>query len=202
MILQGTVGPQPSANGTNPNIRQGKFGEIITADGFGRYHEPASRNQIFSAANQAAVNTPAGLTASSLNFTLFNPAGSGVLVSLLDIMIAIAAAPAAASVIWLVQNNNPLQAAPATTTSLVASNNNLNTSSGAAKAFSTATLAAVPSILRLLGAVPAASNNTINYIKDEVAGLVIIQPGTYVSIQALSAISIYAAMTWQEIPIV
>jgi hypothetical protein len=199
MNISGTVGPAKSGDNTAPNVRQGRYGEIITADGFGRYHEGTFRGQIYSASNQAGIASPAGLSTASTVFTLYNPAGSNVLLSLIDVSWAVTAAPAAATVIWLVGNINPLQAAPATTTALTVVNNNLALVSGAAKAYTTATLAAAPTVLRILGQIDGATNNTAGFFKDEIAGAIIITPGTYVSVQALTATTLMASMTWQEI---
>lgn len=199
MNIQGTVGPIKSGDSTNPNARQGRYGEIITSDGFGRYHEGAFRGQIFSASNQAGIASAAGLTTASTVFTLYNPAGSNTLLSLIDVSWAVTAAPAAATAIWLVGNINPSQAAPATTTALTVINNNLALVSGVAKAYSTATLAAAPSVLRVLGFIDAASNNSSGFFKDEIAGAIILSPGTYVSVQALTATTLMVSMTWQEI---
>lgn len=196
------VGPQRAADGVSVDIRQAKSAELVVVDAHGRYHEPGSRGLIFSAANQAAVASPAGLTAASVNFTLYNPIGSGYLLSLLNIAIALGAAPVAATAIWLVGNLNPAAAAPATVTLLNIINNLLNSQSGVGKAYSTATLPAAPVIIRPLAFVDAASNNAAGSFKDEVAGAIIIPPGCAVSIQALTAVSLFAAMDWEEIPII
>lgn len=197
------VGPQRVADGPGLNdLRQGKLAELIVGDVHGRYSEPATRGLIFSAANQAPVSSGAGLTASGVNFTLYNPAGSGVLLSLLNISIGINAAPAAASIIYLVQNNNPLQAAPATTTALVVGNNYLGPVTGTGKAFSTATLAAAPTVMRPIAFVPAAATITGFVIKEEVAGMIVIPPGCYVSIEATTVISLICSMDWEEIPLI
>jgi hypothetical protein len=199
MNISGNVGPAKSGDNTTPNVRQGRYGEIITSDGFGRYHEPTFRGQIYSASNQAGIASAAGLATASTVFTLYNPANSNTLISLVDISWAVTAAPAAATVIWLVGNLNPSQAAPATTTALTVINNNLALVSGVAKAYTTATLAAAPTVLRILGQIDAASNNTAGIFKDEIAGAIILSPGTYISVQALTATTIMASMTWQEI---
>lgn len=201
MDIHGQVGPQRLSDGTSQTFRQSKTGGMVVVPGHARYWEQTSRGNVYSAANQAAVTSPAGLATASTVFTLYNPAGSGVMLSIIDVGVAIAAAPAAASVIYLVVNNNPIQTAPATVTALTVNNNYLNTTSGQGKVYSTATLAATPQVARVLGSVPAASNNTAAYIKDEISGALILQPGTYISIQATTAISLIAHMTWEEISI-
>lgn len=202
MEIRGQVGPQRLSDGTSQTFRQAKTGGLVIVAGHGRYWETTSRGNVFSAANQAAVTSPAGLSTASTVFTLYNPSGSGVMLSIIDIGVAIASAPTAASVVYLVVNNNPIQAAPASATALNITNNYLNTSVGQGKAYSTATLAAVPQVARILASVPAAANNTALAIKDEVSGAIILQPGTYVSIQATTAISLFTHMTWEEIPII
>lgn len=196
------VGPARAADGVSVDIRQAKTAELVVSDAHGRYSEAATRGLIFSAANQAAVATPVGLTASSLNYTLYNPAGSGVLLSLLNISIGISAAPAAGSVIYLVQNNNPLQAAPATVTALVVVNNYLGPVTSAGRAYSTATLAAAPTVMRPLGFVPAAATVSGFVIQHDIAGMIVIPPGTYISIQATTAISLIVSADWEEIPLI
>lgn len=196
------VGPQRSADGTSIDIRQAKTAELVVSDAHGRYSEAATRGLIFSAANQAAVASPVGLTASSLNYTLYNPVGSGVLLSLLNISIGIGAAPAAGSVIYLVQNNNPIQAAPSGVVALSVVNNYLGPVTGVGRVYSTATLAAAPTVMRPLGFVPAAATVTGFVIQHDVAGMIVIPPGCYVSVQATTAISLIVSADWEEIPII
>lgn len=198
------TGVQTVADGNLVQLRGSKSGELITGDGHARYQEAVYRGNVFSAANQAAISTPAGLTASSLNFTLYNPASSGKNLVVLRASVAVNAAPAAASVIWLVVNVVAAQAAPATNTALTIRNALLGggfAAAGVGLVYSTTTLAAAPLVDRVLGFVSAASLVGVATLSEEFAGDLIVAPGAYISIQASTAISLQCSMRWEEIPV-
>jgi hypothetical protein len=160
---------------------------------------------MFRAANAAGIASPAGLSSSSTCFTLHNPAGSGKNLYIMEILCAVTAAPTAnLGGIWLVANSTPSQAAPATTTNVSTTPNPViegATATPVAKAYSTATLAATPKVIRVLGGsiwYTSAANAQIFQLKDRVDGAVAVAPGCYVSIQAAAATTIQTSMTWVE----
>jgi len=194
------VGPQVLQDGVVQNIRGNKDGSIVTQFRGGAYMEAVYRGGVFSAANAAGIAATAGLSATSTVFTLYNPATSKVNLVLLEVTIV----PSGANFggIWLVANNTVGQAAPATNTSLTIRNNLVGGGSPAAGVglvYSTTTLAATPVVIRNLGYFVSAAG--VGLIRDLTDGLVIVAPGSYISVQAATAITLQAGMVWEEIPV-
>lgn len=198
---QGRIGPVAGSDSGVQTVRLAKTGESVTSDAHGRYYEAAIRGTLFFASNQAGIATPVGLTTASKNFTLYNPAGSGKNLVLLDITVQATADPAADTAIWLVGNLTATQAAPATNTAETVRNGLLGGAAGVGLVYNTTTLASTPVILRALPGVFFASGVGSGqiYARDEVAGSIIIPPGVYVSVQGLTAITLVCSMAWEEV---
>ena len=209
--LVGQVGPQILQDGTAQSFRQGKAGEMSVSENQGRYYEVTYRGLKFNASNQAAVTAPTALTASSVNFTLYNPLGSGVnlVVSHIDIVAAqVAETTAGTYQVLLVANTTPSQAAPATVTALTPQSNLLGSGKlPQAKVYSTATLAATPTVIKpLLSLTNQIALGPLGVqAQIEIAGSIIVTPGNYISVQGISttettAPGLTCGMTWDEIP--
>lgn len=195
----GQVGPVIYQDGAQGILRQNKDGSLTVAGVHGFYTESVYRGAVFTAANAAAIAATAGLSATSTVFTLYNPAGSGVNLALLEVTVV----PSGANFggIWLVANNTVGQAAPATNTSLTIRNALLGggkPAAGVGLVYSTTTLAAAPVVVRQLGYYVSAAG--IGLIRDVTDGIVMVAPGAYVSVQAATAISLQVGMIWEEIP--
>lgn len=79
MQIQTYVGqPTKQSDGTQPLIRGGSLGSVITDNLHGVYYEQSVRGNIFRIANQAAVSTTAGLATTWTGLAISNPSGSGV----------------------------------------------------------------------------------------------------------------------------
>lgn len=198
------TGPVTSSDGAINITRGGKSGEASVADAHARYTEANYRGQMFMACNTA-------LQALSLNSTtatgliLSNPAGSNKLIVLQRILVALASLPAGGATLIITGNANTVGAATVHTTPLVPQSALLGSGiSPVAKVDSAATIAAA-TIFRTIGGGPAAtvaaSTSFPAHINDEVAGEIILQPGTCISLQCLTtAISVMATFVWEEIP--
>jgi hypothetical protein len=194
----------PRWRNNTPAINALLYGAPIPPQLMPNFFGLALAGSMFRAANAAGIASPAGLSASSTCFTLYNPAGSGKNLYITEICCAVTAAPTAnLGGIWLVVNNTAAQAAPATTTNVSTVPGPIlegSTATAVAKAYSTATLAATPKVCRVLGMalwVSGAGFN-IDVLKDRVDGAVAVAPGSYVSIQAAAATTIQTSMTWLE----
>lgn len=211
-INQGQTGKQV---GQNVPASAGEYGDVLISELMPRYYENVYRGIVFNASNQAAVTAPAALTASSLNFTLYNPLGSGknlVPLSLDITVLPVTETTAGLYEVVLAANVAPSQAAPATVTPLTILSNLLGSSaSPAGKAYSTATLAAVPTIIKALMTIisptavagAALMNNSPSF---DLAGAFIITPGNYISVQGINttettAPGLLCAMSWVEVPV-
>lgn len=158
-------------------------------------------DQVYTAAHQAGQALSVALSTTQTGFTLYNPAGSGKNLVVLQTTLLFATAPAGISSIVYAANVNPLAAAPATNTSLTVRNAVLgNPAAGAGLVYSATTLPAAPVVVRALGGPNASGSTTPPFIVDDVNGALVITPGCCLSINALTtAISVIASMTWREV---
>lgn len=198
-VVTGFTGGEPLlGDGVSKIVRLTPRGGFGVGQVQPRHYEMAKRGNLYFAANQAAIASPAGLATASLNLTLYNPAGSGVDLVLLEILAQASAAPAAGSMVWLVGNLTATQAAPATATALAIRNAYLGGAAGKGLVYSTATLAAAPVVLFPLASVLAVSANPFWFLRYNVDGQVIVPPGIYISIQASTVVSLQCGMLWEE----
>lgn len=203
MLLQGQVGFQSLADGVNALARQGRAGQLMVDAVQGRFYELASRGLIYSAANQA-VHALSSLSTTYTGLGVNNPIGSNRLVSLLDVCVALASAPAGIASIHL-EGNAAMQAViPTSLTAETVINNQLgNASVGVAVAWRAATLATAPTVIRAIGGGPVATGSLESpFIRDEVAGQICLLPGTFAGLGYITtAISAVASMAWSENPL-
>lgn len=160
-----------------------------------------STDAIFLASNQATTAMSTALSTTQTGFTLYNPAGSGVTLVILQTTVAVSSAPAGISTIVYAANVNPLQAAPATNTVLTTRSAKIgNTTQGVGIAYSATTLAAAPVVVRTIGGPVATGSVSSPYIMDDVQGALAVEPGCYVSVNCLTtAISAIVSMVWSEV---
>jgi hypothetical protein len=204
MLLQTQVGPSTSSDGTYPNARSGKLGDVIVSELNGRYYENTYRGNTFFAANTAnqALSVASG---TYTGLAVANPAGSGKNLVMLDVQFAISVAQTGlgsivfgyAPTVALTTGNS---SGPTGTPCLIGSG-----ASSVAKVGASATLGAAPTIMRALAGSIWITANTSTFIapvKDEIAGLVVVPPGQLVCIEATTtAVTGLASMSWVELPI-
>lgn len=208
-LLQGSIGSlfarlNPANLGATPNVRQGYDASLIVGDGHGRYQEAVLRGNVYMASTQAGVALSTALSTTQTGFTLSNPAGSGVNLVILDAMIALTTAPAGASSLLWAANVNPIATAVVQTTPLTVRNALIGASSAAAGlAASAVTLPAAPVVVRPVGGGPVATGSVnAAFIRDEIAGGIVLAPGTAISLSALTtAISAIIGVVWEEVTI-
>lgn len=203
-INQGVVGPRPLTDGSITVERFGRDAAQIVQDGHGRYQENVLRGNTYQACNQAGVAWTVALGTTATGFILTNPAGSGYNLVVIELMVAPTTAPAGIATMLLAGNVNTAAAAVTHTTPLTVRNALLGqTRTGVGLADSASTLPAAPVVVRPIPGGPVATGSINSmFIKDEVAGAIVLQPGTAVSTFALTtAISAVVCMTWEEVPI-
>ena len=201
MLLQGNVGKQSIGDGAQNIIaRLSRAAALVVDECNGRYYELASRGALFSACNQAA-RALSILSTTATGLILNNPIGSNVQVSLLDVCLSLATAPAGAASIGLAANAAMQAVIPTGLTAETVINNQLgNLAVGVAQVWRAATLATAPTMIRAMGGGPvAASSISPAFIRDEIAGQIVLLPGTCVTPNVLTtAISAVASMAWTE----
>ncbi len=205
MLLQGEVGPKSYQDGATPNLRFGRLADAIFSELNGRYYEQVYRGNVFIAALQAGTAIT-NLNATATGLILTNPAGSGKNLVLLEILLTqTSTAAAATNWVALAANVNPTAAAVVHTTPVTLRNALLGSgASSVAFADSAATLPTAPVVIRALHAPSISATATTAvppFIKDEVAGAVIVAPGTAISLTSSAAFSAIASFTWAELPI-
>jgi len=208
-LMRGFVGPSnPAADGSPVPVRLGRNGELIIGNGHGKYHEQVARGKCYHAAMQAGASLGTALTATAVTLTLYNPANSGVLLSLIHANVAITTVPGGAgtAIYALAINANPLAAAPTAATPAVVRNCLLGSAAGVGLAYTAATLPAAPVIARVIpGGIywaTAAAAAAPMVAEDWVDGSIVLAPNTAVTIQGIGvASSGIASMMWEEIPL-
>ena len=198
--IQQTVGPLiPQANGAVANyLRAGATGETVIGQAHARYHEAVSRGRVYCACSQAAVTWGTALTGTAVTYTLYNPVGSGVNLSLLQTSISQITGSTAGTLVYAA-NVNPNAAAPATNTSLTVRNAKLDMGGGVAQVYSVTTLPAAPVAIRVLGyAITAAG---VGSFTDYVDGAIMVAPNTAITIQGITIVGTgLVSMAWEEVP--
>jgi len=201
MLLQGNVGKQSLGDGS-PNVfaRLSRAAALVVDECNGRYYEQASRGLIFSACNQAS-RVLSALSTTATGFILNNPIGSNIQIALMDVCLSLATAPSGAATIGLAANAAMQAVIPSTLTTETVINNQLgNAATGVAQVWRAATLNTAPTMIRAMGGGPvAASSISPAFIRDEIAGQIVLLPGTLVTPNSLTtAISAVCSMAWVE----
>jgi hypothetical protein len=208
MINQGKVGAQNAQDGTTPDTRSGRTGELVTSDAHARYNEATSRGNVFTAQAKgvtvvAAMASPIAAGATTL-LALYNPASSGKNLVIKKAGVAtISGTPAGPFYIDALANTGIItQSSVAILCALIG-----GAAQSIAKAFSNVALtgSSIATTLRVLGgqaAIAAGAGN--NSIDEEVAGAIIVAPGSAIALSAHGAGTshvVSAYLTWEEVPV-
>lgn len=198
------VGPQANSNGSQVVMRGGRTGEAVVTDAHSRYQEAVLAGNVYVASTQAGQALSIGLSTTQTGFTLTNPAGSGKYLVVIGAQIAPTSAPAGVSSLVWAANVNTVAAAVTQTTPLTVRNALLGAGSTAVGlAASAVTLPAAPVVVRAVGGGPVATGSINSaFIQDEIAGGLVLAPGTALSLSALTtAISAVISVVWEEVAI-
>lgn len=202
--LEQIVGPARRADGlTDGPVRVDGESNAVVTDGHGRYTEVVRRGRTFLAANTAGGALSLNSTTTT-GLIVTNPLNSGYNLVLLEVCVAPTTAPAGISTLCLSAQTFSATAV-AQTTPLAGNPRNAslgNTTGSVALVATAATLANIQ-IVRAIGGGPVATGSVNSaFIKDEVAGALIFQPGTAFAVQCLTtAISAVCSYTWEEVAI-
>lgn len=150
MLTQGQVAPGTYAAGANPYLRQLADGTVCVADGHSKFQEAVYRGNCYAVADTGFHTMPAGLSASPINVSLYNPINSGVNGVIWFANMVEGVAWPAAAIVWLAFYNVPA-AAPTTGTALAPTNCNGGSNKGKITPLTTATIAAAPLAALILG---------------------------------------------------
>ncbi len=175
----------------------------------GGLQDAVLRGRVYAACTLEAGVAPNGTPGTTSDFTLYNPFSSGMMLSVWRVSMGYISGTIAVGPTALYANTNP--AGTVTTASAALAANNCLLSGGytaKAKAFTTATLPATPTLLAsLFNLTPIAAATALcpYRLVHDLDGLVVIMPGCALSIESTcgagsSPLVVYA-MTWEEIPL-
>jgi hypothetical protein len=199
MEMEVKVGPQSlrGGDGTLLSLRGGPTGAAIVQELHGRYWETTRIGRTFNAANQAVQAISVALATTYTGFLLYNPNNSGKVLVPNKVKFALSVAPAAIAVLGLLSGYSTT--APSGTTALTVKSNQIgNAASGAGVAYSAATISTPTVLMPLWDGFTAAALPAPTMVAD-LEGLFGILPGGFIGFYALTAVSGFGAMSWEEI---
>ncbi len=197
------VGPVAVANGAQTIPRAGRTGETSVADAHGRYMEAVKQGNVYIAHNVAAQAVSVGLATTYTGLMLSNPANSGKDLVLYGAQLVLSVAEVAAASHHLIGGWSAT--AVTHTTPLAApgvQNAYLGGPTGVAKVDSAATIPTPNYILALRSAFTAGAfgGPGMGQIVD-LGGLIIVPPGGFIGIGALTAVTGFGCLIWEEVAI-
>lgn len=205
------VGIQQVGDGAITVARGDRQGNITVSQCNARYYENAYRANTFVAAQTAGLAAIAATTGGA-TLVLFNPNNSGKNLVLADVTVTMEAETNATQQVAIQLAGNATGATQTLTTPLTAYSSLVGggtVATGKPLVSSTFTNSANP--LRYLGAFGQSANATavgtptVCSFKDEIAGAIIVPPGSFVGVYALTGgtiadVTLASSMTWVELP--
>jgi hypothetical protein len=201
-LTYGRTGPSYNSIGQNSPIRLGSTGEVNTGDAHARYYEAVYRGNVFFAATQnAAFTSSVGITTTTIvGLVLSNPVASGKNLVLMTAEFM----PSGVVVGAVALSTIPFSATAYThTTTLTVQKALVSLGNGSVTlADQGATVSSTPVPTKFLFS--CLSTNTaqpsVATVVD-LGGQIIVPPGCGVAIDGTQAITGWASLTWEEVPI-
>jgi len=198
----GQLSPPQEGAGNSATLGLGRNSEALSSQLQAKYFYLAYAGQVFSICNQT-VATLSTLSTTYTGLLVINPLGSHWNAILLQCCVALASAPAGVSTIQhqaitTIQKTTVTNGTPATVY-----NGLLGTLPGACTGSVAATLPTAPISIRAIGCgvVATGSTDTIPFAMDDIAGTIILQPGTYCGLgYVTTAPGVIASYHWAELP--
>jgi hypothetical protein len=206
------VGMRSLASGAKAMLRADRTSALVTTDAHGRYAESTLQGRRFVFCN-TGFTPPSSLGSLAATCGLYNPINSGVNAIIDDIYFTWGGAPSAAANIFLVANTavtttpTPLTAATARQAMLnrpglgfAPSVGPIGLSTGCfIVPFTACTLPSAPFALRIISVILASGATAMPPTLDEVAGRIVLAPGSIISIAASTTTpAVAASFTWEE----
>jgi hypothetical protein len=200
MIIAGQVGPQVVADGAQVPPRLDRSGAEIVQELHGRYYEQTYRGNMFSAPNSPAQAYSVGLSTTYTGLLIYNPVGSKVNLVPNKVKLALSVAPVAIASIGLLAGFSATGGVTAVTTSAVVTNNVIGSPKGTGLAYSSCTIVTPVWLFQLYdGFTAGAFPNPTQPV--DLEGLFIIPPGGFIGIGALTAVTGFGSIAWEEVPL-
>jgi len=197
------VGPRKLDDGATGEARAGQFSEAIIGQAHGKYYEAASRRRVFCTASQAAVTWSIALTTNYTGLVVSNPRMSNVNLSILRVGFAFSAAQAAESHIGLFGGYDADEECSHDTPQAIYNAYLLGPHGIANADAASNTVSGAPVwIEAYMSIFTAGSLAGTSPVIVDVDGAIIVPPGAYVAIGALTASIGLGSMMWEEVPII
>jgi hypothetical protein len=206
MGIRSRVGAIFNSIGSASDLRSGQNGDLIVAQGKGDFSEASERGQVFMASTGAAGVAPGTALGTAPPIAIWNPSGSGVLVSILRIRIGyVSGTLGAGEIVWA---RNAQTAAPTGGTELTTVCARVGNNAGNARAFQGSTISATATIMRptgiSMGAALASSVDFPNFAGEDIDGCIAVPENQLVCLQGIAAAGtsplLCFGVVWQEIP--
>lgn len=205
-VAQGQVGPKFAGEGSLLPLRLSKTGAQVVTNAHGKYHEAAARGKLFIASIAVAGVAPGTALSTTPAFAIWNPVGSGILVSIKQIFLGYVSGTLGAGSMVHAMNVSQVTA-PTGGTELVAVPALLSGARGAARSFTGSTVSAATTLLRpsmSLGAGLASTAAFPSLVMDEVDGGIVIPQGVVYAYQGVAAAGtsplVMIGAVYEEIP--
>lgn len=204
-LVQGRVGPVDVGNGVYSAMRMDKQSAQVVTNAHGKYHEAASRGTLFHATIAAAGVAPGTALSTAPAFCLWNPTGSGKLLSIKQVFVGYVSGTLGAGTLVHAQNASQV-AAPTGGTELTPVCALLNGTRGTGRAFTGSTVSATTTLIRpsmTMGAALASSVAFPSLVMDEVDGSIVVPAGVAYAYQGIAAAGtsplVLIGVLWEEL---
>jgi len=199
------VGPVFGGTGTAPPLTAGITGAQRVTDAHGKNFEAVRQGNVYVATNVAAQAISVALATTYTGLCISNPLGNTKNLSIISAAYALTVAPAAIASLHLlagfssstnVTHTTPL-AAPGIQCALI----NGSSNAASAKVDSAATIVNPGYLWPLVSGFTAAAlpSHSLSWVN--IDGLFVIQPGGWIAIGALTAVTGFGGLAWEEVPI-
>ncbi len=207
--FEGIVGNNRAGigDGAGDTFRMGKTGELLQGRAHGEFYEAVSRGTVFSACTGTAGVAPGTSLSTTGAFTLHNPLGSGVLLSLLTASMGYLSGTMGLGVLYLTTHSGVAVANPAGTAITIRQNLLGSSAAGKAIALTTSTLVSQIAIRPVTSFGPFLASTVFvpMCVKDQINGEIVVYPGFSVNLHSVagggSTPLVLLGMSWEEIPI-
>lgn len=206
LILEGQVGPQILADGSNAALRQDRTAALVVVQGRPEYAEMTLRGDKYSATTATGGVAPGTAIGTTAPYTLYNPLNSGKHLILTRASLAYVSGTLGTGTCYLVVNRVAQAAAPSGTAITPVNHLIGSAKAAAALAFTTATLPVAPTVLRpFCTLAPMLASSVVQpfQVLEEFFGGLVVGQGSALSFESVAAAGtsplLVFSMSWLEV---
>lgn len=190
--------------GTTPTMSGGAYGEGLASELLGRYADQTRRGLVFSATNQAAQAVTVALATAYTGLCLSNPIGNTKNLHILGASYALSVAPAAIASLHIIGGYSATAAVAHTAALTAPGAQNMLLGTGpasTAKVDTSATTVNPGYVVPFMGGFTAGAFPATGPAVVDIGGSLIVPPGGWVAIGALTAVTGFGFFLWAEHPV-